>query len=182
MSRVPVETVVNALVAQKRAQLLLNGAPTRRTPGREHHKITNRNFGSDHRQQPMPLHKEGYENVGVVGALTGERVQLLYVFQTHSGGVARQVDRWDQKEISTGDSPAADRICVDASRQSLHHGQGQNSARAEAAYFGIREKIVVPAVGSWVRDNDVKPFPEDSFSAGEELVWLRTDEVWETCY
>ena len=109
----------------------------------------------------MPLHKEGFENVGVVRALTGERVQSLYVFQTHRGGFSRQVDRWDQEEISTRDSPTADRILVDAGRQSMHHCQGQDSAGAETAYFGVREKIVIPAVGSGIRDNDMKPAPPE---------------------
>lgn len=55
--------------------------------------------------------------------------------------------RIEEESPSTGDSPAADRIFVDASRQPLHHCQGQNSARPETAHFGIREKIVVPAMG-----------------------------------
>jgi hypothetical protein len=128
----------------------------------------------------MPLHKEGYENVGVVRALTGERVQGLYVFQTHRGGISRQVDRWNQEEISTSDSTTADRILVDAGRQPAHHRQGQDSARAETTDFGVREKIVIPTVGSGFRDNNVEPALEDSLSTGEELVWLGTNEVWET--
>ena len=129
----------------------------------------------------MLLHKEGDENVGVVRALARERVQSFYVLQTHRERFSRQVDRWNQEEISIRDSPTADRILVDAGRQSAHHCQGQDPARAETAYLGVREKIVIPAVGSGVRDNDVEPAPEDSFSTGEELVRLRTDEVWETC-